>query len=154
MFMVNKRTGKKQNYDYTQKELEFQNAQSEWEKDIHNVKAWQTMFNLIQLACFNNINKKLEKVIPKPEIESKSIDITLNIMELILKKRKNNQDWKIKKVSSYVYLPCLAIYKKQTQFEDNLLLGENYFINKDTDEEFTQNQTYIQGGEYYGYEQY
>lgn len=152
--MVNKRTGKKQNYDYTQKELEFQNAQSEWEKDIHNVKAWQTMFNLIQLACFNNINKKLEKVIPKPEIESKSIDITLNIMELILKKRKNNQDWKIKKVSSYVYLPCLAIYKKQTQFEDNLLLGENYFINKDTDEEFTQNQTYIQGGEYYGYEQY
>lgn len=150
--MINKRTGKKQNYDYTEKEKEYQVAQDEWEKDINNKEAWQAMFKLIQLACFNLINKKLEKVIPKKEIESKSIDITLNIMELIQKKRKNNQSWKINKVSSYVYLPCLAIYKKQTQFEENLS-GENSFINEETEDEFTLKQTYIQGGGFYRYEQ-
>lgn len=47
--------------------------------------------------------------------------LTKYIIDLVLGQRP---EWEVEKVSSYVYLPCLSLYKKQLQFEDQLL-GQN-----------------------------
>lgn len=91
--------------DFKQNEKEYQQAQEQWEMDENNLEAWHKMFNLINLACFNNINKKLEKVIPKEEIESKAIDITLNIMDLIKKKKEKEAGME----NSKGFFVCLSI---------------------------------------------
>ena len=75
---------------------------------------------LIQAAAFNALNKKLEKIVPKEEIENYSMDITLNILRATDNKIKKNKPWKIAKVSSVVHKFCFIIYDKQKHFEDRI----------------------------------
>lgn len=120
----------KRKKDYSKEEQDFQVAQTEWEKDKNNKVAWMKMFKLVNLAVFNNVNKKLEKVLSHDEIEQRSLDVTMNIMTGIIKKRDKNENWKIKKLSSFVHLPCLAIYSEKLKFDDKIK-GEDCFITKD-----------------------
>ena len=118
---------KKSNYEKLEKE--YQEAQSHWE--IYEDKpSWDKMFMLINLATFNCINKKLEFVLDREEIEGRALDVTMNILSSLLNKKKKGEEWKINKVSSFVYYPCLAIYNKQLQFEDKVL-GEEYYTKTD-----------------------
>ena len=118
---------KKSNYEKLEKE--YQEAQSHWE--IYEDKpSWDKMFMLINLATFNCINKKLEFVLDREEIEGRALDVTMDILSSILNKKKKGEEWKINKVSSFVYYPCLAIYNKQLQFEDKVL-GEEYYTKTD-----------------------
>lgn len=118
---------KKSNYEKLEKE--YQEAQSHWE--IYEDKpSWDKMFMLINLATFNCINKKLEFVLDREEIEGRALDVTMDILSSLLNKKKKGEEWKINKVSSFVYYPCLAIYNKQLQFEDKVL-GEEYYTKTD-----------------------
>lgn len=118
---------KKSNYEKLEKE--YQEAQSHWE--IYEDKpSWDKMFMLINLAVFNCINKKLEFVLDREEIEGRALDVTMDILSSLLNKKKKGEEWKINKVSSFVYYPCLAIYNKQLQFEDKVL-GEEYYTRTD-----------------------
>lgn len=118
---------KKSNYEKLEKE--YQEAQSHWE--IHEDKpSWDKMFMLINLAVFNCINKKLEHILDREEIEGRALDVTMDILSSLLNKKKKGENWKINKVSSFVYYPCLAIYNKQLQFEDKVL-GEEYYTTTD-----------------------
>ena len=118
---------KKSNYEKLEKE--YQEAQSHWE--IYEDKpSWDKMFMLINLATFNCINKKLEFVLDREEIEGRALDVTMDIFSSLLNKKKKGEEWKINKVSSFVYYPCLAIYNKQLQFEDKVL-GEEYYTKTD-----------------------
>lgn len=121
---------------YDEEEKKFQEAQARWEEDINDIEAWHEMFTLINLACFNNVNKKLEKLLPRDEIEGRAMDITLKVMAGIKRKRENGADWKVRKVSSYVHLPCLSIYDKKLQFWDRVL-GQNAFINDEDNDEYS-----------------
>lgn len=132
---INKRSGRKcRNFD--EAEREYQEAQSAWELDQNNKKAWDTMFLLINAAVFNSLNKDLEFKLPKDEIEGRSLDITMNIMRALLNKRRKGQPWKIEKVSSAVHLPCMAKYDMRLQFADNCL-SESWFIQDDITTEET-----------------
>lgn len=118
---------KKSNYEKLEKE--YQEVQSHWE--IHEDKpSWDKMFMLINLAVFNCINKKLEHILDREEIEGRALDVTMDILSSLLNKKKKGEEWKINKVSSFVYYPCLAIYNKQLQFEDKVL-GEEYYTTTD-----------------------
>lgn len=118
---------KKSNYEKLEKE--YQETQSHWE--IHEDKpSWDKMFMLINLAVFNCINKKLEHILDREEIEGRALDVTMDILSSLLNKKKKGEEWKINKVSSFVYYPCLAIYNKQLQFEDKVL-GEEYYTTTD-----------------------
>lgn len=118
---------KKSNYEKLEKE--YQEAQSHWE--IYEDKpSWDKMFLLINLAVFNCINKKLEFILDREEIEGRALDVTMDILSSLLNKKKKGEEWKINKVSSFVYYPCLAIYNKQLQFEDRVL-GEEYYTKTD-----------------------
>ena len=90
------------------------------------------MFTLINLAVFNCINKKLERILEREEIEGRALDITITIMNSILQKRSKGKVWKISKVSSFVHYPCFAIYNEKLQFEDKVLGVDSYTV---TDEE-------------------
>lgn len=120
---------KKSNYEKLEKE--YQEAQSHWE--IYEDKpSWDKMFMLINLATFNCINKKLEFILDREEIEGRALDVTMDILSSLLNKKKKGEEWKINKVSSFVYYPCLAIYNKQLQFEDKVLGEGSYtYINED-----------------------
>lgn len=122
---INKRTGRKCS-DYSESEQLFQEAQKKWADDINDKQAWDTMWSLIQQAVFNNVNSKLEGLLPKEEIEGRALDVTMTIMAGIKKKRENGKEWTIDKVSSYVYLPCLAIYNSKLKFADHLLTEDYY----------------------------
>lgn len=135
----NKNSGKKCS-DYSQLEKDFQEAQDNWEKN-KDKSSWDKMFFFINLAVFNNINKKLNNILSKEVIEERALDITITIMTSIVKKRENNINWKIKKLSSFVYLPCLAIYSEKLQFEDKIL-DEKFLGNSDIDYGIYKNGVY------------
>lgn len=118
---------KKSNYEKLEKE--YQEAQSHWDT-YEDKPSWDKMFMLINLAVFNCINKKLEHILDREEIEGRALDVTMDILSSLLNKKKKGEEWKINKVSSFVYYPCLAIYNKQLQFEDKVL-GEEYYTNTD-----------------------
>lgn len=128
--LINRRSGRKRNHKYSELEERFQQAQKEWAANENDIKAWQTMFGLIQLAVFNSINKKLECKLEREEIEQRSLDITADIMSSLKRKRAKGNEWKIDKVSSYVYMPCMAIYSPSLQFQDKQL-PESSFISVD-----------------------
>jgi hypothetical protein len=115
---------------YSDDEAEFQKAQEHWDKH-GDLKSWQKMYEKIQKACFNCINKKLVSVIPKDEIESYSHDVTISILNVINKKRLLGKFWKIARLSAFVYLPCKSIYQKQNEFEDRVLDESAYTTFKD-----------------------
>ncbi len=120
---------KKSNYEKL--ERDYQEAQSHWDT-YEDKPSWDKMFTLINLATFNCINKKLEFVLDREQIEERALDATIIIMNSILKKRSKGKDWKIGKVSSYVHYACLSIYNKQLQFEDKVLGEGSYtYINED-----------------------
>lgn len=143
----NMRSGRKQR-DFEQAEADYQTAQAEWENDINNKKAWDTMWLLIQSAVFNNINKKLEKAVDKSVIEDYALDVTCNIMSGLKKKREDGKDWKINKVSSAVFLPCLAIYTESNKFNDRVQTFSEALYNESLREEFIPEteDTYMQDG--------
>ena len=116
---------------YQKDEDEFQEAQAHFEK-YQDLKSWGVMYIKIQKACFNRLNKKLVGKAPNETIEAYSHDITINIMNCLKRKIATGRFWKIGKLSAYVYLPCLAIYDKQTQFEDKILDSNAYTLT-DTD---------------------
>ena len=118
---------KKSNYEKLEKE--YQEAQSHWEL-YEDKPSWDKMFMLINLAVFNCINKKLEHILDREEIEGRTLDVTMDILSSLLNKKKKGKEWKINKVSSFVYYHCLAIYNKQLQFEDKVL-GEEYYTTTD-----------------------
>lgn len=118
---------KKSNYEKLEKE--YQEAQSHWEL-YEDKPSWDKMFMLINLAVFNCINKKLEHILDREEIEGRALDVTMDILSSLLNKKKKGEKWKINKVSSFVHYPCLAIYNKQLQFEDKVL-GEEYYTTTD-----------------------
>lgn len=123
---INKRSGRKRKHNYEVLEQNFQTAQTEWAKNENNLKAWQDMFGLIQLAVFNCINKKIEHCLDREEIEERSLDVTVSIMTSIRKKREDGKKWQIDKVSSFVYLPCRAIFSEKLQFNDSILNEETF----------------------------
>lgn len=122
---INKRSGRKCR-NFEEAEQEYQIAQAAWELDQNNKKAWDSMFILVNNAVFNSLNKDLEHKLAKEEIEGRSLDITMNIMRAILNKRKKGTPWKLGKLSSAVYLPCMAKYDKKWQFVDTCLLESTY----------------------------
>lgn len=193
---INKRSGRKCQ-DFDEAEKAYQEAQKEWEEDENNVKAWQSMFTLMNTAIFNICNKKLELILEKEEIEGRALDITCVVMNGIKKKRKDQPkwdedkelitkeitgldfykhlstkrkkdiinavielaigerpEWKITtKVSSYAYLPCLALYRKQLQFEDGILGQDAYEPDESNmdDDNFYSVKTNWEYKEGYGY---
>lgn len=136
--------------DYAKKEQEYQDAQNHFEQ-YNDKPSWDKMYMLINLAVFNSINKKLEHVLAREDIEGKAIDITNIIMSGLLKKKNAGKEWKIDKVSSYVHLPCLALYRKQLHFEE-IVLGESSYTGKDEFGEETMiefEDSYNDGGIYH-----
>lgn len=153
---INKRSGRRCR-NFEEAEAEYQTAQSEWEKDINNKKAWDKMWNLINAAVFNSLNKDLEYKLSREIIEERAMDITCNVMSALKNKRAKGKDWKVGKVSSLVHPFCLAKYKADWQnwdqigfedsftytdedgnetmmeFEDSAMKGGVYQIHKDLD---------------------
>lgn len=120
---------KKSNYEKL--EREYQEAQSHWDT-YEDKPSWDKMFTLINLATFNWINKKLEFVLDREQIESRALDTAIIIMNSILQKRNKGKDWKLGKVSSYVHYACFSIYSEKLQFEDKVLGEESYtYISED-----------------------
>ena len=121
---VNKRSQRKC-ADYERLEAEYQEAQEHWEL-YQDQESWNRMWLGIQLAVFNAANKKLEGLLPQEEITERSTDITCNIIRSLLKKKKNGKKWKIDKLSSFAYLPCLALYSPALKHYDKLLTEDKY----------------------------
>ena len=119
---------KKSNYEKL--EREYQESQSHWDT-YEDKPSWDKMFTLINLAVFNCINKKLERILEREEIEGRALDITITIMNSILQKRRKGKVWKISKVSSFVHYPCFAIYNEKLQFEDKVLGEDSYTVTDD-----------------------
>lgn len=130
----NKRSGRKC-ADYNKIEEQFQEDQKHWE-EFKDKESWDKMFLAVQLAVFNCINKRLEKLLPRDEIEGRALDITCTIMQGILNKIEKGKDWKIEKLSSHVYKPCLAIYSESLKFYDQTL-GEDAFMITNEDGDYT-----------------
>jgi hypothetical protein len=127
---VNKRSGRKCS-NYEKLEKEYQEVQEHWE-EYGDKPSWDRMFILINLAVFNAVNKKLEHLLEKEEIEGRALDITMNILRALLNKKERGEEWKLGKLSSAVHLPCKALYKKELQFNDKLL-GEDAFTGEDSE---------------------
>lgn len=125
---------------YSDDEAEFQEAQEHWDKH-GDLKSWQKMYEKIQKACFNCINKKLVSVIPKDEIESYSHDVTISILNVINKKRLLGKFWKIARLSAFVYLPCKSIYLKQNEFEDKILDESAYTLTGEDGEKIKETES-------------
>lgn len=139
---------KRSNYEKLEKE--YQEAQSHWE--IYQDKpSWDKMFNLINLAVFNCVNKKLEHILDREEIEGRSLDITVTIMNSLLQKKSKGKYWKISKVSSFVHYPCFAIYSEKLKFQDKVL-GEDAYTVTDNEGNSTimeYEDSYMKNGIYY-----
>ena len=101
-------------------EMIFRNAQEHYEKN-KDLKSWQTMYLQIRKACFMALRKKTKNKIDYTILEGYADDITLNIMSNLSKKIAHGEFWKIEKLSSFVFLPCLAIFQKQRIFEDSVM---------------------------------
>lgn len=78
--------------------------------------------------------------------------LTNYIVDVVLGQRP---DWEVSKVSSYAYTPCLALYKKQLQFEDQLLgqdeiepdesdMDDGFYHNIKTDWEYKEGYGYYE----------
>ena len=119
---------------YNEDEEEFQAAQKSWEKNS-DLFSWHIMYQKIQKACFNCINKKLVGKTSNLVIEGYSHDVTLNILNQIAKKRARHEFWKIAKLSAFVHLPCMSIYQKQKEFEDKILDESAYTFFDENGEE-------------------
>ena len=128
---INKRSGRKCQ-DFEKAEKDFQLAQVAWKANQNDKKAWDKMFLLIQTAVFNYMNKDLEFKLDRETIEERSLDITCNIMQSLINKRNKGLDWEIKKVSSFVGLPCMARFKESYKNWDKTL-GEDSFITLNED---------------------
>lgn len=128
---INKRSGRKCQ-DFEKAEKDFQMAQVAWKANQSDKKAWDKMFLLIQTAVFNYMNKDLEFKLDRETIEERSLDITCNIMQSLINKRNKGLDWEIKKVSSFVGLPCMARFKESYKNWDKTL-GEDSFITLNED---------------------
>ena len=115
--------------DYENNERDFQSAQSEWEK-TGNDGAWKRMFSLIQLAVFNSVNNRLEGTLDTEEITQRSLDVTMDIMERMRRRKSEGKPWKIKRLSSFVHLPSLSVYDEKIKFADSLL-GEDAYTQDD-----------------------
>ena len=122
---THKISGRKQQ-DFEKAEHDYQLAQARWCINEDNKEAWDTMWILMQTAVFNSLNKDLGDKLDKEEIEERALDITMNIMRSIKNKRAAGKSWMIKKVSSFVHLPCLAKYDKKLQFYDKCLSEDAY----------------------------
>ena len=148
--LINKRSGRKRNYDYELKEKEYQEAQEHWDK-YQDKKSWDAMFLDIHLCVFNTINKKLERVLDKETIEERAMDITIGIMSNIKKRRDAGKPWKIGKVSSFVYLPCLSIYHEKLKFNDKILDQSAYtYIDEMGNERIMEfEDSYMENGIYH-----
>lgn len=82
----------------------------------------------------------------------KKTELINSIIEIALGKRP---EWETPKISSYAYLPCLALYKKQLQFEDKLLgqdeiepdesdMDDGFYHNVKTDWEYKEGYGYYE----------
>lgn len=128
--------------DYRQHEEEYQKWQDIFYNDTDNIEAWQKMFHFINLAVYNNINQKVQKasagkgkdILDKEKREARAIDITLNIMESIQRKIRDGREWRIDKLSSFVYLPCLYIYNEKYKREDGEITFTDYYKDEYDDE--------------------
>lgn len=141
--------------NYEQLEAEYQQNQEHWDK-YQDKESWNKMWTAIQLAVFNAVNKRLEHILPKEEIEERATDITCNIIRSLLKKKKNGKPWKIGKLSSAVYLPCLALYAPDLKNYDELL-DESYYThqtNQKTNSIREYDDTYIENGIYHLHREY
>lgn len=139
---------KRSNYEKLEKE--YQEAQSHW--DIYEDKpSWDKMFNLINLAVFNCVNKKLEHILDREEVEGRSLDITITIMNSLLQKKSKGKDWKISKVSSFVHYPCFAIYSEKLKFQDKVLGEDAYTVTDDEGNStiMEYEDSYMKNGIYY-----
>ena len=126
--------------DFDKAEVDFQIAQAKWALDEHDREAYDAMWFFIQTAVFNLLNKFLENKLPREDIEERSLDITCSIIKMIVKKRQKGLDWRIRKLSSAVYMPCLARFDKRLQFWDSMSYletdedsGEMFFQREETE---------------------
>ena len=150
---INKRSGRKCQ-DFEKAEKDFQMAQVAWKANQNDKKAWNKMWLLMQTAVFNYMNKDLEFKLDRETIEERSLDITCNIMQSLINKRNKGLDWEIKKVSSFVGLPCMARFKESYKNWDKTL-GEDSFItlNKDGKEVMMEYEdSVMKNGIYYLHE--
>ena len=92
------------------------------------------------LSFFSGLNCKAKK------------HLTNYIVDVVIGERP---DWEVGKVSSYAYTPCLALYKKQLQFEDQLLgqdeiepdesdMDDGFYHNIKTDWEYKEGYGYYE----------
>lgn len=92
------------------------------------------------LSFFSGLNCKAKK------------HLTNYIVNVVIGERP---DWEVGKVSSYAYTPCLALYKKQLQFEDQLLgqdeiepdesdMDDGFYHNIKTDWEYKEGYGYYE----------
>lgn len=92
------------------------------------------------LSFFSGLNCKAKK------------HLTNYIVNVVIGERP---DWEVGKVSSYAYTPCLALYKKQLQFEDQLLgqdeiepdesdMDDGFYHNVKTDWEYKEGYGYYE----------
>jgi hypothetical protein len=92
------------------------------------------------LSFFSGLNCKAKK------------HLTNYIVDVVIGQRP---DWEVGKVSSYAYTPCLALYKKQLQFEDQLLgqdeiepdesdMDDGFYHNVKTDWEYKEGYGYYE----------
>lgn len=92
------------------------------------------------LSFFSGLNCKAKK------------HLTNYIVDVVIGERP---DWEVGKVSSYAYTPCLALYKKQLQFEDQLLgqdeiepdesdMDDGFYHNVKTDWEYKEGYGYYE----------
>jgi hypothetical protein len=103
----------------------------EFPKIVNDVKS---------LSFFSGLNCKAKK------------HLTNYIVDVVIGERP---DWEVGKVSSYAYTPCLALYKKQLQFEDQLLgqdeiepdesdMDDGFYHNVKTDWEYKEGYGYYE----------
>lgn len=94
-------------------------AYDSYAKDNTNKEAWNMMWRCTQITCFNIINRITKHYLSKEELNDYALDVTCTIMSKV-----KDTGVRPNKLTSYCYLPCLAIFAKQRQFEDGLIYGE------------------------------
>ena len=109
--------------------------QEDWDEEFPKI-----VNEVKTLSFFSGLNCKAKK------------HLTNYIVDVVLGQRP---DWEVGKVSSYAYTPCLALYKKQLQFEDQLLgqdeiepdesdMDDGFYHNIKTDWEYKEGYGYYE----------
>lgn len=109
--------------------------QEYWDKEFPKI-----VNEVKSLSFFSGLNCKAKK------------HLTNYIVDVVIGERP---DWEVGKVSSYAYTPCLALYKKQLQFEDQLLgqdeiepdesdMDDGFYHNVKTDWEYKEGYGYYE----------